>query len=939
MLRLLLFWPSGSSETSIRNSYSTRGILSWIFNPFQNLHIGDSLLADLVKHAPWVNIADIQLLPEVSPVLAPLQSMLERTEKEKLESDVGYFNALMYMGEAVMKFAVAGLVAAVQDDLDRNRYRLEYRLVRADGLGVWDQVLDDVLVGASSQFLDPASIPTRRALTERMSDDTWQFRALRDLSVSLQTVHLESSQQTSGRIQGRSWFKDFVVLRNGTRAHGAPPPSVLVDACPTLATSINEIVSNLPLFSLPWAYLYRNLSGKYRVTTWGETSDMLDNLRRDASFVFDNGVYIELTSLRRLSLVDSDPDASDYWLANGAFNSNKFEMLSYLTNERKNKPSSPYLQPAEELPASETEGLGHLSTKGLTFTNIPEPIANYVPRLQLEKELDEQLRDLERHPIITLTGRGGIGKTSTALEVITNMIDSDACPYDVVVWFSSRDVDLLPSGPKAVRPQGLSVHDFATEYANLLVPSEMNLKGFNRQEYLGKQLAGETIGPTLFVFDNFETTTSQVEVFKWLDTYIRGPNKVLITSRSRGFTGDYEVQVPAMAQTEAEELIVQTAKAVGVNHLINSEYREELIRESSGHPYVIKLMIGEVARGSSRVHPERIMAAQGEALVALFERSYNRLSPAAQRVFLTLCKWRSSVPALAVEAVLLRPENERIDVGEAIEELVRGFFVEEIVEGTTGESEVGVPLAARLFGLGKLGVSVWQVSIETDISILHLFGPRMSGTSPVLGNRIQVLFRNVAEALSTGRRDISEVRPVLDFLTTRYSYSCVLLSRLFFELYQDEVEEERYLLKYVEGYADPEMPAWEAWKRIAAIRRNRGDARGELHALAQSCRGTNTPSIELSEVANQISNIFFKLRWESPEVLSREEKQFLVRDVVGNLELALRELNPTDLSRLAWLQLHLGEIDSALVTVNQGLSIDPENSHCLGLKARLSSRT
>ena len=869
-------------------------------------------------------------------MLAPLQSMLDRTEKEKFESDAGYFNALMYLGEAVMKFAVAGLVAAVQDDLDRNRYRLEYQLVRADGLGIWDQVLDELLVGSSSQFLDPASIPTKRALTERVPDGTWQFRALQDLSVSLEAVHLGSSQQTSGKIQGRSWFKDFVVLRNGTRAHGAPPPSALGNACPTLAKSINEIVSNLPLFSLPWAYLYRNLSGKYRVTTWGEASDVLDNLRRDASFVFDNGVYIELTSLRRLALVDSDPEGSDYWLANGAFNSNKFEMLSYLTNERTNKPSSPYLQPAEELPTSETEGLGHLNTRGSTFTNVPGPIANYVPRIQLEKELNEQLRELERHPIITLTGRGGIGKTSTALEVITNIMDSDNCPYDVVVWFSARDVDLLPSGPKAVKPQGLSVNDFAAEYANLLGPSEMKLKGFNRQEYLGKQLAGETIGPTLFVFDNFETTTSQVEVFKWLDIYIRGPNKVLITSRSRGFTGDYEVQVPAMAQSEAEELIIQTAKAVGVNHLINSEYREELVRESNGHPYVIKLMIGEVARGSSRVHPERIMAAQGEALVALFERSYNRLSPAAQRVFLTLCKWRSSVPALAVEAVLLRPENERIDVGEAIEELVRGFFVEEVIEDATGEAEVSVPLAARLFGLGKLEVSVWQASIETDISLLHLFGPRTAGSSPALGSRIQVLFRNVAEALSRGHTDFSEVRPVLDFLPTRYSYSCVLLSRLFFELYQDEVEEERYLLKYVEGVEHPEMPAWQAWKRIAAIRRNRGDAGSELHALAQSCRRDNTPLIELSDAANQINNIFSKLRWEFPDAPSREEKPFLIRDVVGKLELARAELNPTDLSRLAWLQLHLGERDSALVTVNQGLSIDPEHYHCLGLKARLS---
>ena len=67
------------------------------------------------------------------------------------------------------------------------------------------------------------------------------------------------------------------------------------------------------------------------------------------------------------------------------------------------------------------------------------------------------------------------------------------------------------------------------------------------------------------------------------------------------------------------------------------------------------------------------MAGQDEALLALFERSYNRLTPAAQRVFLTLCNWKSSVPALAVEAVLLRPENQRIDVQGAISELGSGL--------------------------------------------------------------------------------------------------------------------------------------------------------------------------------------------------------------------------------------------------------------------------
>ena len=100
-------------------------------------------------------------------------------------------------------------------------------------------------------------------------------------------------------------------------------------------------------------------------------------------------------------------------------------MLSYLTNDRKSKDSASYMQPAEELPPSETEGLGQLNVKGATFTNVPEPIGNYVPRASLENELEGLLKDSERHPIVTLTGRGGIGKTSSALQVVTRLIESE----------------------------------------------------------------------------------------------------------------------------------------------------------------------------------------------------------------------------------------------------------------------------------------------------------------------------------------------------------------------------------------------------------------------------------------------------------------------------------------------------------------------------------
>ena len=155
-------------------------------------------------------------------MLAPIQDLLDHASNEKSESDSAYFYALMYTGEAVMKLTVAGLVAAVQEDREAHRYRLESRLVRADGLGSWDEVLDDVLTGPSAQFLDRGAYPTTQGLTERVGEGSWQFDALHDLIETLGLVGLDSAPLLNRRVQGRTWFKEFVRLRNGTRGHGAP---------------------------------------------------------------------------------------------------------------------------------------------------------------------------------------------------------------------------------------------------------------------------------------------------------------------------------------------------------------------------------------------------------------------------------------------------------------------------------------------------------------------------------------------------------------------------------------------------------------------------------------------------------------------------------------------------------------------------------------------
>ena len=106
--------------------------------------------------------------------------------------------------------------------------------------------------------------------------------------------------------------------------------------------------------------------------------------------------------------------------------------------------------------------------------------------------------------------------------------------------------------------------------------------------------AGDTC--ELFVFDNFETVTDPAELFRWIEAAVRNPNKVVITTRERAFRGDYPIEVGGMLEDEFSKLVRGTARQLGVEGLVTDEFVGEAYRESGGHPYVAKILIGEVRR-------------------------------------------------------------------------------------------------------------------------------------------------------------------------------------------------------------------------------------------------------------------------------------------------------------------------------------------------------
>jgi len=431
-------------------------------------------------------------------------------------------------------------------------------------------------------------------------------------------------------------------------------------------------------------------------------------------------------------------------------------------------------------------------------------------------------------------------------------------------------------GPKQVKAAVLTEDDMASEFSKLLEPVGYKDRNFNSKEYLSTQMTKSNYGSILFVFDNFETVKNPVELFNWIDTFIRFPNKVLITSRmSRNFKADYPIEVSGMTEKECLDLINLTSLQLGIDGLLTEDFKKEIIQESSGHPYVIKILLGQVVKDKRLNKPERIIASQDDILTALFRRTYNTLSSAAKRVFLTLCSWRSVVPQIALEAVLLRPENERMEIEKAIEELRTSSFIEIVTSEVDQTVFLNVPLAASIFGKTELEVSPLKVQINADKELLMEFGAaKMTDIPHGLGPRIERKFKMIAAKLLKGE-SINNYKPVLEYISSKYTEGWYLLYNLYKET-GDLVHAREALKEYLKQNIAPERKMI-AWLNIADLSKEVNDSYGEIHALTEMCMLHGIPFYYISNAAD---NIFKHLRKSPlPGKIDNESKDYFIKQI------------------------------------------------------------
>lgn len=870
--------------------------------------------------------------------MEPFELLRDRINREQAASEAAHCDSLLNSCEMVIRHLTALLCSILPESETGNsvRYRTEYELIRSSGIGDWSRQAQNLLAGPNYSLIAGRleGGPFEGALAQfsrsaKSLDDTWIVALIEGMRQALSVIGEKPSDARS--IKLIEFLREFPRLRNKMDAHGAPTSGDKAEIALFLEKPIGDLLTKLTLLKIPI------VSIELARIDPDKAPKVLDVVGNEASGLrsrFEDGYLprshsgglftVASGSPTRINLACSEPDLRDFFYANGSFSegSTSAEFLSYITNKRKRVNAADWSAAPASLVESLTAGESELRIEGKSFTNFPSRDSpKYVKRNQLEAELLAQLAAPYRR-VISLKGLGGVGKTSLALNVVKEVCHSGL--FDVVIWASARDLDLLENSARPVKPSIQSSLELAELSRSLYSQMTADYPG-DPLEWFGHALQSDDQGRVLWVLDNFETLQDPADVYSLIDRSLGPSNRVLITTRHRDFYGDYEIEVRGLERSEFQQLVDEFSTSIGVR--ITSEKAEQIFRETDGHPYITKMMISDF-----KVNPLtaiKTVANRADLQENLLERTYSRLSEGSSNLFLLLSTFNSVILGIALRVAVADFPIFGDDVESLLDELASNSMVE--LTSLDNDFQVELPAVTRAFGQRKLVTSDFRTSILAMSEVLKLFGPIDKATAASARSKRLRPSGPVTRFWQTTRKAIEEGGNAEHYL------------RLAADVARSEPELWRSIAEYHQGTGET-IEAIAAWKMYIESGQNHQHAWWQLALLFETLNRDDEAlsawvsraqcedaSIEdVSFAANKVNGWLSRRR----VVLLPAQVEVLIRPLISVLEHRISECKADDYARLAHLHKRLDNGARAWELADLGLKLEPENEHCLRILNR-----
>lgn len=313
----------------------------------------------------------------------------------------------------------------------------------------------------------------------------------------------------------------------------------------------------------------------------------------------------------------------------------------------------------------------YLDRNGI-LNNIPIPDYEYeggfVGREEDRKKIIQYLNS-EKFPVITITGSGGVGKTSLALKVIQDMTEKpDNKSFDAIIWLSAKENRLSDLGIEDIEPSLKNYDELLDTIIELFgFTNEVKSNNTEEKEKLVNNII-ELTSKMLIVIDNLETITDQRIINFILDASVK--IKFLITSRKGLGQLERRHELKELKAKEAVYLFRQLSKDKQLTSLISlpEETIKNYVSKVSFYPLAIKWVVGQVARGKdinkiiSSIHSN-----ESDISKFCYEQIFSTLNTASQKIMYTLSLTDDTPTASILQYVVELEEHEFED---AIEELI-----------------------------------------------------------------------------------------------------------------------------------------------------------------------------------------------------------------------------------------------------------------------------
>jgi hypothetical protein len=391
----------------------------------------------------------------------------------------------------------------------------------------------------------------------------------------------------------------------------------------------------------------------------------------------------------------------------------------------------------------------------------------------------------------------------------------------------------------------------------------------------------------------------------------------LLTTRERAFKADYPIEVKGMEEEEATAMLSAFATELHVESLLSKDVIDSIYMYTGGHPYIMKVMVGEIAKEKRYVPPGQVLSSRLDVANAVFERSFKKLSDDARAIFLCVANWKSLISELSILVVL---GHRGVNVEAGLEECNRLSLV--YYELTSDQQRLYfAPELARIYGKRKLAGDPDKLVIQSDLDTLRRFGVTSNRdqytSQKMLVDKFIATCRDEAK-LATAERRV-EIDGLLETLSSLWPDAWLELARFRRKMGATPEQIDAALRRAVEE--DPNSV--DAWLERAEFSKSVGNEATRIASLVSAVEADPYRIDLLKETAFQLA------KYINDQQIPPARRSVYLANVRSHMQRVEEKLDAVALSRLAWLFMLDGDRVSGRRYATLGLLKEPGNVYCL----------